>query len=116
MSVCSTTNADPYEKSLKKPICENTSIKEIFARLDGTSPKESGSAISYANGKYGVSYEYVSAISERSHVGDPIKLCLIAKYVNCPKGDNRGKTYRATNLKTHESWSLGDSQHVCGGA
>jgi hypothetical protein len=35
---------------------------------------------------------------------------------HCPKGDNRGRVYRTTNLRTHKSWKLPDSEHMCGGA
>ena len=35
---------------------------------------------------------------------------------NCPPGDDRGKIYKATNLRTNESWEAPDSQHSCGGA
>jgi len=79
-------------------------------------PRQVGSAVQYANGKYGVSYEYVPALSRRAKIGDKIFLCKVAEYVNCPKGDDRGKTYRGFDERTHETWTLGDSEHVCGGA
>src|SRR5262245_29623498 len=82
---------EPHEVTLKKPICEQTAIKEISCRLEGGDLKESGTAIQYVNGVTGVSYDYIPAISERSRVGDPVKLCLISQYVDCPKGDDRGK-------------------------
>ena len=107
-------DAEPYEVTLDNPICEYTSIESISTRLEGA--EESGTAINYANGIYGVDYFNVPEISERSLIGDPIKLCLISEYVNCPKGDNRGKTYRAINLRTHETWSLPNASHICGGA
>lgn len=117
-------SAEPREKQIRPPICATTSIAEISARIGEeikgkfvpADPKEVGTAISYANGVYGVSYDYVPAISERSRVGDPIRLCLVAAYVGCPKGDDRGKTYAAANLRTRERWSLPNAQHVCGGA
>ena len=34
----------------------------------------------------------------------------------CPPGDDRGKVYRATDLRTHASWEASDSEHMCGGA
>ena len=117
-------NAEPYEKKLAHPACSVTKISKLSARLGNEvngkfvagDPKEVGSAIEYANGVYGVSYDYVPAISARSRVGDPVRLCLISKYVNCPKGDDRGKTYAAVNLRTGEKWALPDAEHVCGGA
>jgi hypothetical protein len=48
--------------------------------------------------------------------GDKVKLCLVSLPEDCPPGDDRGKIYRATNLRTGESWEAPDSQHSCGGA
>jgi len=120
----SSSEAEPYEKVLKHPKCELTSIAEISSRLGQdingkfvpADPKEVGTSISYRNGIYGVSYDYVPAISKRSRVGDSVRLCLISQYIHCPKGDDRGKTYKAINLRTKEKWSLPDAEHVCGGA
>ena len=100
---------EPHEIKLKHPICEDTYIVGINSRLFG-------SAVNYANGKYGVSYDYVPELSERAQAGDKVRLCLVAEYVNCPKGDDRGKTYRATDLRTRGTWTLMDSEHICGGA
>ncbi len=125
MSTSKFGNAEEsYEQRLTSPVCEITKIKEISARLgedvDGKfvymDPKEVGSAIEYTDGIYGVSYDYVPAISRDSRVGDRIRLCLISQYVNCPKDDERGKTYSAINLRTRGQWTLPDSEHVCGGA
>lgn len=116
--------AEPREKVLKRSVCEVTSIAEISARLGEQvngkfvpgDPKEVGTAISYSNGVYGVSYDYVPSISKRSRVGDPVRLCLISLYVGCPKGDDRGKMYSAINTRTGEKWVLPNAQHICGGA
>lgn len=35
---------------------------------------------------------------------------------HCPPGDNRGKIYTTTNMRTVKSWTLPDSEHRCGGA
>ncbi|MFM7676433.1 MAG: hypothetical protein ACKO5F_12830 [Synechococcus sp.] len=104
--------------------CSRTSVKEVLYRL--SSPDEngvyipvagSGSAISYTNGGYQVSYDMVPAI-HRSQEGDAVELCLefIPDCREAPPGDVRGRIYRARNLRTGESWSLPDSQHSCGGA
>lgn len=93
--------------------CVHTSIKEISSRLQGV--PESGSAVEYENGIYGVDYEMISSVSE-SRTGDPIRLCLISVPKNCPAGDDRGKVYSATNIRTQGSWSLADASHQCGGA
>jgi len=96
-----------------------TSISKIETRLvDGNTGESiigSGDAIRYSNGLYGVSYEAVPGI-KNAKVGDSINLCLLSIPENCPPGDNRGKVYGATNLRTGEKWGLPDSQHFCGGA
>jgi hypothetical protein len=99
--------------------CVDTTVKSVEERLeDGATNKPvpgSGSAISFANGGYQVSYEQVPAV-DSSRAGDPIRLCLAAIPQGCPPGDNRGRDYKATNLRTHKSWRLPDSEHSCGGA
>jgi hypothetical protein len=99
--------------------CVDTTVKGVEERLeDGATNKPvpgSGSAISFANGGYQVSYEQVPAV-DSSRAGDPIRLCLAAIPQGCPPGDNRGREYKATNLRTQKSWRLPDSEHSCGGA
>jgi hypothetical protein len=62
--------------------CSRTTVKEILYRLGSTDANGvvipvagSGSAISYTNGGYQVSYDTVPAI-HRSRAGDPVELCL----------------------------------------
>ncbi len=62
-----------------------------------------------------MSYDKVQEII-RSRVGDPVLMCLVEIPQDCPPGDDRGKIYTTTNLRTQESWTLPDSQHSCGGA
>ncbi|MHB1104068.1 MAG: hypothetical protein ACYC0C_15095 [Devosia sp.] len=93
--------------------CVRTTIAEIASRLEGA--PDSGDAVLYANGVYGVSYEVVTGL-RMSRAGDPIELCLTALPQDCPPGDERGKIYSATNLKNDESWELPDAQHMCSGA
>jgi hypothetical protein len=97
--------------------CVDTTVKSVETRLeDGDKPVPgSGSAISFANGGYQVSYEQMPAV-DSSRAGDPIRLCLAAIPQGCPPGDNRGREYKATNLRTQKSWRLPDSEHSCGGA
>ncbi|HMK40020.1 MAG TPA: hypothetical protein VK451_00525 [Methyloceanibacter sp.] len=92
--------------------CSETTIEDIGYRLGDP---DSGSAISYANGGGQVSYDTIPEI-HRSRVGDPVRLCLVSIPEECPPGDDRGKVYSATNLRTGESWEAPDSQHSCGGA
>jgi hypothetical protein len=93
--------------------CAQTTVAKIESRLEGT--PESGSAIAYANGGYQVSYDVIEGIVH-SKRGDRVKLCLISIPEDCPPGDNRGRVYRATNLRTHEVWEAPDAEHMCGGA
>ena len=104
--------------------CSRTTVKEILYRLGSTDANGvvipvpgSGSAIAYTNGGYQVSYDMVPAI-HRSREGDSVELCLtsVPDCRQAPRGDLRGRIYRARNLRTSESWTLPDSQHSCGGA
>ena len=121
---------------LDKPTdCVLTRIKSIHARLENTTPRQSGIAVEYENGAYGVQYQLgdnpdkdVPGYSDyrqqktyednivASRVGDPIKLCLVSIPLHCPKGDGRGREYVALDLRNHRWWSLSDSEHMCGGA
>ncbi len=51
-----------------------------------------------------------------SRKGDKVYVCLMSILANCPPGDDRGRVYTTTNLRTMESWTLPDSEHSCGGA
>jgi hypothetical protein len=93
--------------------CGETTIKEVSYRLEGA--PDSGSAVVFANGGYQVSYDRHAQIT-RSRRGDPVRMCLVEIPRNCPRGDNRGRIYKTTNLRTGESWELPDSPHSCGGA
>lgn len=74
-----------------------------------------GTSVELENGVYGISYDNVPAVG-RSRMGDKVRTCLSSVPMGCPKGDNRGKFYTTTNLRTQESWTLPESQHMCGGA
>lgn len=93
--------------------CTNTTIKSVETRLEGVA--DSGSAVAFQNGGYQVSYDTVPEV-EQSRRGDPVRMCLVSIPKNCPKGDDRGRFYRTTNLRTNQSWNLPDSEHMCGGA
>lgn len=119
--LCAIAAAPALAGELPKKIgaCAETTIKSVETRLvDGANNEPvpgSGSAVSFANGGYQVSYDTIPAI-ERSKKGDPVRMCLVHIPSGCPKGDDRGRIYKATNLRTHKSWRLPDSQHSCGGA
>jgi hypothetical protein len=93
--------------------CAETSIKDIGTRLEGVA--DSGSALDYANGIDGVSYDTVPEVTA-AKAGDKVELCLVSLPQNCPKGDDRGKVWLAVDLKTHQFWQLPDAEHMCGGA
>ena len=102
--------ADPLPTEIGT--CSDTTIAEIGYRLGDP---DTGSAVSYANGGVQISYDTIPEI-QRSKVGDGVKLCLVSLPEDCPPDDDRGKVYRATNLRTGETWEAPDSQHSCGGA
>ncbi len=96
--------------------CQVTRIEEIGPRLQRVQgERPDGTSIEFANGVWQVSYDPVPAIW-MSRVGDPARICLISIPSGCPPGDERGRVYHATNLRTRTSWRLPDSSHSCGGA
>jgi hypothetical protein len=98
--------------------CADTTISQVGTRLTDENDEpvaDSGSSVLLANGVYGVSYDQISAV-DQSRVGDAARTCLIEMPQDCPPGDDRGRVYETTNLRTGERWSLADSQHMCGGA
>ena len=98
--------------------CVRTHIKMVGTRLvdGGNNPiAGSGSAVTFANGGYQVSYEQIPAV-DNSKPGDPARMCLVSIPKPCPPGDKRGRRYRTTNLRTHGHWLLPDAEHQCGGA
>jgi uncharacterized protein len=101
--------------------CTITRIKTISTRFGGelkrpdATSESSGSTVSYANLAHQVSYDYVEKLAD-SRIGDSVLLCLASVPAHCPPGDNRGRFYSATNLRTKGSWILPDAQHTCGGA
>jgi len=107
--------AAPQEIILAEPVCGMTRIRSIGARLDGSDPRQVGSAVSYSNGIYGVDYRYWPSLHS-SRVGDAVELCMIRAMHGCPRGDERGRTYRARNLRTGQVWEMPNSTHTCGGA
>ncbi|HEY1605571.1 MAG TPA: hypothetical protein VGF77_08215 [Allosphingosinicella sp.] len=121
ISAASLSAASPPPKApaMRVGTCLLTHIKRVETRLiDRTTHRfvrGSGSAVEFQNGLYQVSYEQIAAV-DRSRAGDAVYVCLMALPHNCPPGDNRGKLYTTTNLRTGESWTLNDSEHMCGGA
>lgn len=106
-------HAQAAPPALRVGQCTNTTVTQVGTRLEAT--PGSGTAIQFANGVALVSYDTVPP-AEASQPGDPVKMCLKSVPKHCPPGDNRGKVYTVTNLRTHQSFTLPDSQHECGGA
>src|SRR5579872_7417715 len=109
--------ADPLPTQIGQ--CSRTTIKDVTTRLvDGATNQPipgSGSAVTFANGGYQVSYDTIAAIVQ-SRPGDSVTMCLASIPKGCPPGDKRGIVYKTTNLRTHGTWTLPDSEHSCGGA
>ena len=95
--------------------CGGSVITEIGPRLEGDTNFSSGTSVFYKNGGSQVSYDKIAAIIN-SRKGDHVLICLVFIPEKCPPGDNRGKIYTTTNLRTLESWTPPDSEHSCGGA
>ena len=93
--------------------CVQTRVASTGPRLEGA--PDSGSTIQYENGLSQVEYDVLPGISH-ARIGDEVRLCLVSVPENCPPGDERGRIYSATNVRTSETWSAPDSQHSCGGA
>jgi hypothetical protein len=111
--------ASPRPPAMRVGTCVRTTIAQVSQRLEDSLTHQvipgSGSAVTFANGLYQVSYDQVPAVN-RSRRGDPVSICLRSLPEHCPPGDVRGKFYETTNLRTRESWTLPDSEHGCGGA
>ena len=95
------------------PACRVTRIASLGFRLEGKA--DSGTALAYADGRRQVSYATL-APAAGSRVGDAVRLCVVARPVDCPAGDARGATLSAENLRTGGRWTAADSSHRCGGA
>jgi hypothetical protein len=95
--------------------CAESTITLIGGRLEGDTTFETGTTVGFENGLFQVSYDKVFEII-KSRVGDPVQICLVELPQGCPPGDDRGKIYFTTNERTGWTWTLADSQHMCGGA
>jgi hypothetical protein len=100
--------------------CADTTITSITDRFgaDLTPSKkgsEKGTFIRFSNSGVQVSRVKERSIV-RSQVFDKVNMCLVDIPKNCAAGDNRGRVYKTTNLRTGESWSLPNDVRACGGA
>jgi hypothetical protein len=100
--------------------CADTTITSITDRFgaDLTPSRkgsEKGTFVRFSNSGVQVSLVKESAIV-RSQVFDKVNMCLVEIPKGCQPGDNRGRVYKTTNLRTKESWSLANDVKSCGGA
>jgi hypothetical protein len=100
--------------------CADTTITSITDRFgaDLTPSKkgsEKGTFIRFSNSGVQVSLVKEGAVV-RSQVFDKVNMCLVEIPKGCQPGDNRGRLYKTTNLRTKESWSLANDIKSCGGA
>ena len=107
------TSNDPLPTQILT--CGGSVITGIGGRLEGDTNFSSGVSVFFKNRGSQVSYEKIQAIVD-SKIGDHVLICLVFIPEGCPPGDNRGKIYTTTNLRTLDSWTLPDSEHSCGGA
>ncbi len=85
--------------------CGGGVTTDIGGRLEGDTNFSSGTSVFYQNGGSQVSYDKILAIVN-SKRGDHVLICLVFIPSNCPAGDDRGKIYTTTNLRTLDSWTL----------
>jgi hypothetical protein len=93
--------------------CFATKVHDTGFRLEGI--PDSGTAVTFEDGHSMVDYS-VSRTASRWRPGDPVKLCVVSLPTDCPKDDNRGVRYKATNIRAKNAWTAADSEHECGGA
>ena len=95
--------------------CSESTIRFIGGRLEGDAAFESGTAVQFDNDGAQISYDREPGVVN-SRIGDPVRICLVSIPEDCPPGDDRGRVYATTNLRTGDSWEMPDSSHMCGGA
>lgn len=94
--------------------CAETQVARVAPRLEGTD-FSTGVAVTFANGVNVVDYAQ-NAVAVAQSPGDAVTLCLVSIPENCPPGDDRGRVYSVQDHRQQQSYSLPDSQHMCGGA
>jgi hypothetical protein len=100
--------------------CADTTITSITDRFgaDLTPSKkgsDKGTFVRFSNSGVQVSLVKERSIV-RSQIFDKVSMCLVDVPKGCPAGDNRGRVYKTTNLRTGESWSLPNDVRSCSGA
>ncbi len=93
--------------------CVLTRVMEVHPRIGDDF--DAGTGVDFSNEGYQVSYDREEALIA-SRPKDEVVMCLISIPHHCPEGDDRGRVYMTTNKRTGGTWTLADSQHMCGGA
>jgi len=97
--------------------CAGTRIAEVTTRFGnpvGYSNEDEGTAITFENGGYQVSYSRDGL--QEAKAGDRVVVCMMSVLHDCPNGDDRGNLFYTLDLETNGQWTLTDTQHMCGGA
>ena len=102
--------------------CADTTITSITDRVGADltpAPSKKGSdkgtIVRFSNSGVQVSLAKERAVA-RSQIFDKVNMCLVEIPRDCAAGDERGRLYKTTNLRTGESWSLRNDVKSCGGA
>ena len=112
LALCGQAAASPLPSTVGQ--CAETAIAELG--VNPTGAPGGGSTIRYANGGMQISFDKLDEL-ETARIGDPIRICLIFQAKDCQPGDERGRVYRATNLRTGLSWEAPNTlMHNCAGA
>ncbi len=123
---------EPIEVKVVPPQCVTTRVAKIHPAQklepgEKEEPVEGEPGSFFRCGACAGSMEYTNDIwhitayarvtaMEESRKGDVVTYCLVSKYIYCPKGDDRGKTYIVKNHRTGKTWKATNGSHICGGA
>ncbi|MCA9201196.1 MAG: hypothetical protein KDA87_26830, partial [Planctomycetales bacterium] len=97
--------------------CVITRIQEITTRFGEPvdySNEAAGTAISFENGSFQISYRREEFYGIEP--GHRTVICLMTIPRDCPDGDERGREFYTLDLDINRQWIVSDSQHSCGGA
>lgn len=115
MAAAAVPSARADELPTEVGACADSTITQTGGRLEGDDTFETGTFVQFDNGGSQISYDRVDGVVN-SKIGDPVRICLVSIPEGCPPGDDRGRVYSTTNLRTGDSWEMPDSGHMCGGA
>lgn len=102
---------------LTEGTCVSTKISKIGHRLEGNDDfsRQSGSAVTFANGVFLVSYNE-SKVVRAANVGDSVLLCPVATQQGCRATSAPTRTVLMMHRKTSNFWKAYTSSHSCDGA